>query len=130
MLLYLTNIGGILARSFRFVYGRFCLCGNRRKAALAATRSRSIRMQRQRSIAATPPTPARSPSTSRLKALVSKSPTTLQISKSNTSSGADNQPAGQDSSANISQKQQQQQPVKPSGESTQAFQQLSSEASR
>ena len=52
MLLYLTNIGGILAQSFRFVYGRFCLCGNRRKALAAVNRSRSIRMQRQRSLIA------------------------------------------------------------------------------
>lgn len=93
MLLYLTNIGGILARSFRFVYGRFCLCGNRRKAAAAAaaSRSRSIRLQRQRSVVTTPSTPARSPSVSRLKSLVTKSPTSK-----NSSTSAVNQPAGQE----------------------------------
>jgi len=73
MLLYLTNIGGILAQSFRFVYGRFCFCSaahqrrrrlleQQRKTtnfALAAAagivtpqmlgRSRSARLQRQTS---------------------------------------------------------------------------------
>ncbi|KAI1292325.1 TWiK family of potassium channels protein 7 [Halotydeus destructor] len=49
MLLYLTNIGGILAKSFRFVYGKFCTCqpidtAEARRAALLA-RSRSIRQR-------------------------------------------------------------------------------------
>lgn len=73
MLLYLTNIGGILAQSFRFVYGRFCLCGNRRKALAAVNRSRSIRMQRQRSLMAT--SGGATLSTSRGRVPVTKPPT-------------------------------------------------------
>jgi len=51
MLLYLTNIGGILAKSFRFVYGRFCTCkpapsAQEKRAALL--RSRSLRLKQQR----------------------------------------------------------------------------------
>lgn len=29
MLLYLTNIGGILAKAFKYVYGRLCTCDQR-----------------------------------------------------------------------------------------------------
>lgn len=56
MLLYLTNIGDILAKSFRYVYGGLCSCpgeesGNDR-------RSRQKRYLQQRSYSGAPQTPS------------------------------------------------------------------------
>lgn len=72
MLLYLTNIGGILAKAFRFVYGKFCTCKppapsaqeKRAAAALALMRSRSLRQlnrQRSRTIGTLPSSPVTAP---------------------------------------------------------------------
>ncbi|XP_074598656.1 potassium channel subfamily K member 18-like isoform X2 [Brevipalpus obovatus] len=44
MLLYLANIGGTLAKSFRYLYGRFQACvNNKKQAAASSARSRSSR---------------------------------------------------------------------------------------
>lgn len=61
MLLYLTNIGDILAKAFRYVYGRLCTCKSE-NAIARDRRIRSLQMRHhntlQRTLSAVPtPTP-------------------------------------------------------------------------
>ncbi|RWS24390.1 TWiK family of potassium channels protein 7-like protein [Leptotrombidium deliense] len=47
MLLYLANIGGILAQSFRYAYGRLCKCKKKRKQNSNVSRTKTLRQMNQ-----------------------------------------------------------------------------------
>ena len=55
MLLYLTNIGDILAKSFRYVYGGLCSCKSESRDKRNKPQNRSIRYGLHRSVSSVTP---------------------------------------------------------------------------